>query len=274
MTSQREQDENNTGSDTSFVFQSPFRDQWIDAAFAAKDGWALMGAIAVGERALTEARNTIETVDGILKQRRCADLLDIGAGVGRHLKPLQDRGYAACGVEPSEILCEVANTYLGKSAVQRGSFKDLGHLPPADAYFLMSDTLSLLAPTRHLDLSPLARQESRVPPLLVVEVSCPGRWPRAGVQPWAGPPGMEVVATVEIDESVATRIVRFSRGDISFALRGDQPLLTEMQVKSMLVNAGLVIHDMVYLQNGGPCQPNVAENFLVIGEVQLSASQP
>lgn len=233
------------------VFSREYRRRWVDDAFDAEDGWALMAALAVGERAMSEANSTAAILHEYLAPAGCQQVLDVGAGLGRHLLPLADLGYSVYGIEPSRILCRVANDVLQSHVVEQKCYGDLRHAPvPAEAVLIMSDTLSLLLDAGPLDIQSHLLSATNRRLSLFAEVSAPQLWPRPGVQRWPGPHGIEATETVTVDGNVAERTVTFTCRSRSFTMHGRQLLLTADELASNLTEVGLKVTDVVPLARG------------------------
>lgn len=234
-------------------------------AFAARDGWALLTIASYDQPFEAEAFATVAMLINELALRPPACVLDIGVGIGRHLRAFADRGFLVGGVEQSALLCNYANRAVGTEVVTHGEFEALPQVELPALYLLMSDTVSILGRAgQHSERLRQLRQQMADESTVVIEVSSPRMWPTSGVHVWPPIDDISISETVEIHHTVATRSVQFEYHGESFELVGDQLLLDLNQWRELLEGTGFRLTGEIHTHRGQRCSVSDADNIVMV----------
>lgn len=146
----------------------------IRAAFEARDSWFLVTALGVDEESAVQAADEIALIadyEGSLAGLR---LLDLGCGVGRHLRAAAAQGARVAGVDASRLLADLAKRTVPDAFIDVADIHAVHDSAEYDIVLVMSDTLTLGRSHQALEaLLRAARSYLRDNGLLVAVISKP-----------------------------------------------------------------------------------------------------
>lgn len=115
-----------------------------DATLPAADPWLLLTAVGLDRAALVDADRQVGELWTLLGLGAGDRVLDLGCGVGRHLRPFVERGAVVAGVDLSPGVVAVARATLPEADITCGPFDTDTGRSDFSVVLLMSRTLSLL----------------------------------------------------------------------------------------------------------------------------------
>lgn len=239
----------------------------VDEAFDRDDVWAILTAVGLDEAAMAAADATVALLAEAFADRS-ATVVDIGAGVGRHVRRLAELGFSVVALEPSPILADIAtaNTRGLEGVVVRNGGSDTLDLGTAPVVCtLMSDTLSLIHPAGSTLAGLQALRQSMADhSRLVIEAPLPSAWPTAGTRRWGTVGRVEVTETVQRTDEGVRRRVFLRRDGQEKQYDFEHGLHSPPDLTALLEQAGFRVEWSRWLTDGRPSAETGATDVLVV----------